>query len=144
MGSVATREREGRANSHHLSVHAQRDIRGRSISRGISLSFGAMLHLLSRSSTIGEASRLDGPFTAIEAAAVAIVAPANDLAAAHDDAAVTIVERRVGGLLEAEGKIGVGAWRHFPGFVMMLVNCLTGLHWFRRNWSTFETGGSCW
>jgi len=45
---------------------------------------------------------------AIVTCAVVIVALANDLAAAHDDSAVAVVERRFGSLLEAQSEVVVG------------------------------------
>lgn len=44
----------------------------------------------------------------IEAGLVVVVAVADDLAAANDDGAMAVVERRLGSLLEAERQIIVG------------------------------------
>ena len=45
---------------------------------------------------------------AIEARAIVVESLANDLAATNDDTAVTVVQRRLGGLLEAESQIVIG------------------------------------
>jgi len=50
--------------------------------------------------------------TPVEAGAVVVVALADDFAAANDDTAMTVVERRLGGLLETHGEVRIGAWRH--------------------------------
>jgi len=49
---------------------------------------------------------------AVEAGTIVVVPAAEDLAAPDDDAAVPVVEGRLAGLLDAEGEVGVGAWRH--------------------------------
>lgn len=58
----------------------------------------------------GETAGLEG--AAVEAWPVVVVALADDLAAADDDAAMSVVEGGFAGLLEAEGEVGVGSWRH--------------------------------
>jgi len=45
---------------------------------------------------------------AVEPGTIVIVALSDDLAAANDNAAMAVVERRLSGLLEAEGQIVVG------------------------------------
>lgn len=39
-----------------------------------------------------------------------VVALTDDFAASDDDAAMAVVERRLGGLLEAHGQVRIGAW----------------------------------
>jgi len=50
---------------------------------------------------------------AVKAWTVRVVALANDLPAANNDGAMTEVERRFVGLLEAQRQIGIGTERHF-------------------------------
>ena len=49
----------------------------------------------------------------IEARTIVVVTLPNYFAAVDDDAAVTIVQGGLGGLLEAERKVGIGSRRHF-------------------------------
>lgn len=71
---------------------------------------------------------------AVEAGAIVVLPAAEDLAAPDDDAAVPVVEGGFAGLLEAEGEVGVGAWRHcwlevlsFGCLVRDWCNCLSQL-----------------
>ena len=81
---------------------------------------------------------------AIEARTVVVVALAQDLAAAHDDAAVAVVQRGLGGLLEAEGEVGVGTGRHFVGMVLrfgFVSLSWVGLDWIEVKSSIEESSG---
>ena len=80
----------------------------------IVLRFGlVLLAFLQLGLHLGEGSTIEGTAcdtamlecAAIETRAVVVVALTNDLATAHDDAAVTVVQRRLGGLLEAKREI---------------------------------------
>lgn len=62
-------------------------------------------------STIGDTAMLQTP--AVVARTVVIVALADDLATTHNDTAMAVVERRLGGLIEAERQVVVGL--HFHG-----------------------------
>ena len=59
----------------------------------------------------GDVTTAQGP--AVETGQVCVVALAQDLAAADDDGAVTVVQGREGGLVQAGCEVGVVAGRHF-------------------------------
>ena len=61
--------------------------------------------------TPGDAAMLES--STVEAWFVVIVALADDLPAVHDDTAMLVVQRRLGGLLEAERQVSVSL--HFSG-----------------------------
>ena len=56
--------------------------------------------------TVSNAAMLES--AAIEASSVVVVSFSDDLATADNDTAVTVVERRLGGLLEAKSQIVIG------------------------------------
>ena len=74
-----------------------------------------LLTLLQLGLHLGEGSSIEGTAcnaamlecAAIETRAVVVVALADDLATAHDDTAVAIVQRRISGLLEAKREVVV-------------------------------------
>lgn len=66
---------------------------------------------------VGDAAVLQG--TSVEPRAVVVVAMPNDLAAAHNNGAMAIVERRLGGLLHAQVQVVVGL--HFGYWVWLEV-----------------------
>ena len=130
MGEAAAgqvrRGGEGRVDGHHLGVHGERSVcvdaasstdllESSELSRRlIVLRFGlAILALLQLGLHLGEGSAIEGTTcdtamlecAAIETRAVVVVALTDDLATAHDDTAVTVVQRRLGGLLEAKREI---------------------------------------
>lgn len=122
---------EGRVDGHHLGVHGERSVcvdaasstdllesseLSRRLRRLIVLRFGLVLFaLLQLGLHLGEGSAIEGTAcdtamlecAAIETRAVVVVALTDDLTTAHDDTAVTIVQRRLGGLLEAKREIVV-------------------------------------
>jgi len=61
----------------------------------------------------GDATRLKS--ASVEAGTVVVVALADDFAAADNDAAVTVVHGRLGGLLEAKSKVIVRLHCNFVG-----------------------------
>lgn len=77
----------------------------------IVLRFGlVLLALLQLSLHLGEGTACDTAMlecAAIETRAVVVVTLTDDLATAHDDAAVAIVQRRLGALLEAKREVVV-------------------------------------
>ena len=109
-------------DGHHLRVHAERDVgmvaAASAFERRVGI--GTVRLRILRSlrvlllqfrlqidkrrtvqSALSNTAMLEG--AAIEAGTVVIEALADDFAAADDDAAMAVVERRLGGLLEAEG-----------------------------------------
>ena len=123
-------------DGHHFGVHGERSVRVGAASRAaflerrrllrrrqrrqlIVLRFGLvlllLLALLQLGLHLGESSAVQGTAcdtamlecTSIETRAVVVVALADDLTAAHNDAAVTVVQRRLGGLLEAKREVVV-------------------------------------
>ena len=136
MGETATgqirRGGEGRVDGHHLRVHGQRSVcvdaasstnlpESSALSRRlrrrlITLRFGlVLLALLQLGLHLGQGSAIEGTTcdtamlecAAIETRTVVVVALADDLATAHDDTAVAVVQRRLGGLLEAKREVVV-------------------------------------
>lgn len=117
-------------NGHHLGVHGQRSVcvdtasstdflesselprrlRRLLIVRRFGLVLFALLQLCLH---LGEGSAIEGTAcdtamfecAAVETRAVVVVALTDDLATADDDTAVTVVQRRLGGLLEAKREI---------------------------------------
>ena len=51
--------------------------------------------------------------TAVKTPTIIVVALANDFAATDDDATMTVMQRRLSSLMEAERQMIIGAWRHF-------------------------------
>lgn len=120
---------EDRVDGHHLGVHGERSVcvdaasstdllesseLSRRLRRLIVLRFGlVLLALLQLGLHFGEDSAIEGTAcdttvlecAAIKTRAVVVVALTNDLATAHDDAAVAVVQRRLSGLLEAKREI---------------------------------------
>ena len=73
--------------------------------------------------TLLDAAILESP--AVETGFVVVVAMANDFAAIDDDTAVLVVQRRLGGLLQAEGKISISL--HFGWLVGGGLNLRCGI-----------------
>lgn len=76
-----------------------------SLQLGLEILQGWTIHI-----GIGKLAGLKGAAT--EAATGIIVARANDLTAAYNDTPVTVVHRRLGGLLQAKGEIVVRSGGH--------------------------------
>ena len=51
--------------------------------------------------------------TAVKTPTIIVVALANDFTATDNDATMTVMQRRLSSLMEAERQIIIGAWRHF-------------------------------
>lgn len=124
---------EGGMDGHHLGVHGQRSVCVDTASGTdfldsselprrwqqqllIALRSGlVLLAFLQLSLHLGESSAIEGATcdtamlecAAVETRAVVVVALSDDLATAHDDTAVAIVQRRFGGLLEAKREVVV-------------------------------------
>lgn len=104
--------------------------------RLIVLRFGlVILALLQLGLHFGEGSAIEGTAcdtamlecAAIETRTVVVVALTNDLATAHDDTAVAIVQRRLGGLLEAKREIVIRL--HVAVSLGCLVDLLVRVAW---------------
>lgn len=126
-------------NCHHLAVHGERHIRMMAATRALEwhkrlrrVRLNTLLFLLrlvllllqlilqignrrSIESTIGNTAMLES--STVETRAIVIVSSTDDLATTNDDAAVTVVERGLGSLLEAESQVVVGLHFDVSGWV---------------------------
>lgn len=114
---------------HHFRVHAERDVGLVSTTRAFEWREGALrtvlllrsmlrliLLLLQLLLQVGDSWTIHGTVgntamlerAAVEARAVVIVALSDNLATTDNNAAMTVVQRRLRSLLEAEGQIVVG------------------------------------
>ena len=163
MGEAAAgqvrRGGEGRVDGHHLGVHGERGVcvdtasgtdllESSELSRRlrrrllIVLRSGLVLiALLQLGLHLGESSSVEGTScdtamlecAAIETRTIVVVALTDDLATAHNDTAVAIVQRRLGGLLETKREVVVRL--HFVVSLGCLVDLLVKVIWaYKLGW----------